>query len=159
MTTQPDINLGGNVSATKEHTVGRHYVYQRVNVLNNKALHLNDHLRIAARSFEQIYGFDPAIDERETAGRIVDLIRTVRHRARSGSIVMLCFTPQGDNDCHIAVEYERPLLEAGYTLSPLRPKAATFEYSIPFGSFPTNFALEAQDLFANDFGCARRTHR
>jgi hypothetical protein len=44
-------------------------------------------------------------------------------------------------------EFERRLLTAGYAHSALRPRAVTYDYSIPFPAFPTSFQLLAQSHF------------
>ncbi len=146
MNERPGINIGEK-SMGSIHAPGQHYVYQRIHVLKGKALHLSDHLRIVSRAFEQIYGYDPKLDEREMGASIVRYMQILRPPAHTGSTVMLCIAPQGDDDRDIAVEYERPLLEAGYSHSPLRPRAAAYEYSIPFPALPTNFQIEARSLF------------
>lgn len=128
-------------------TTGKHFVYQRVHTLGSKVLHLDGHLRIAARAFEHIYGSRPDLDERGIAAGIAGYMRMLRSPERVGNTVMLYFVPTEDGGFEILREYERPLLETGYALSPLRPRAVTFEYSIPFGAFPTNFALDARALF------------
>jgi hypothetical protein len=104
-------------------------------------------LRIASRAFEHIYGFDPALDPTEVARRVREKLHAMRHPARTGSTVILRFAPDEDRGCIMTVEYERTLLDAGYALSPLRPRAVSYEYSVPFAAFPTGFHLSARELF------------
>jgi hypothetical protein len=153
----------------------KHYVYQRINVSGGRALHLKAHLALATRAFERVYGLDPALapplapalappfapafgpalapalDERETAARIAAIVRAKHSPARTGATVMLRLAPSrdiGENEAiRMDVEFERALLEAGYAHSPLRPRAVTFEYSMPYGGMPTNFAIEAGELY------------
>lgn len=126
----------------------KHFVYQRIHTLNGKALHLADHLRIAAHAFEQIYGSRPELDERDIAARIAENLRLNRTPAHTGVTVLLRLVPVEEGGGYdLAIEYERFLLEAGYFHSALRPKAVTFEYSIPFYGFPTGFQLSARALF------------
>lgn len=125
----------------------KHFVYQRVHTLSGRAFHLGEHLVIATRAFEHIYGVRPRLDEREIAGLITKTLRSVRVPARTGATVMLRFVLSEGAGCDVACEFERVLLDAGYAHSPLRPKAATCEYSIPFPALPTNFQIEAKDLF------------
>jgi hypothetical protein len=123
-----------------------HYVYQRVHTLNGKPLHLAAHLDLAARAFEHIYcGERPGFDPGAVASRIAALLHTHRSPARGSATVMLRFSPADDE--LLSMEFERTLLDTGHTHSPLRPRAVSYEYSIPFGGFPTNFQLEARALF------------
>jgi hypothetical protein len=149
------------------------FVYQRVHVSGGRALHLADHLALAARAIERIYGVEagldaqagdgrldvPGMDEREIAARIATVVRANHALARTSATVVLRFAPQ--KECEI--EFERGLLEAGYAHSPLRPRAVTCEYSIPFVGWPTNFAIEARELFdfrvARQHGASRSVHR
>jgi hypothetical protein len=175
-----------------------HFIYQRLHTVGGKALHLAEHLAIAARAFDHIYGFRPEPDERAVATRIAETLRAAHIPPRIGATVMLRLAPQDnyeffakqiitDGDPQVArsagrkkstevitnassteprqssrsdgagkgegdnyeftIEFERRLLDAGYALSALRPKAASYEYAIPFGAFPTNFQIEAQALF------------
>lgn len=140
---------GGQITGTAaRQKMPSHFVYQRIHTLAGKALHLTQHLDLAARAFQHIYGGGrPVFDEREFAARITALLRGERSPARGSATVMLCFSPDGDGGCEVSAEYERPLLDVGYSVSSLRPKAVTYEYSIPFGAFPTGFQLSAQALF------------
>jgi hypothetical protein len=122
-----------------------HYVYQRLHAAEGAALHLADHLKIASRAFEHIYGEAPELDEGEIEARIAEILRPGRSAARTGSTVLLRLV--WEDGCRWSVAFERVLLDAGYTLSPLRPKAVSYEYSIPFSGFPTGFQLSARDLF------------
>lgn len=125
----------------------KHFVYQRVHTLSGRAFHLGEHLTIAARAFEQIYGVYTALDEREITARITDTLRSVRVSERTGATVVLRFALSESAGCDVACEFERVLLDAGYAHSPLRPKAVTYDYSIPFPALPTNFQTEAKELF------------
>lgn len=125
----------------------KHFVYQRIHALQGKVLHLADHLTIGVRAYEQIYGIRPGVDEKTLAAHIAEALRMRHSPVRTGTTMMLYFYEAGDGNHTLSVEYERQLLDAGYALSALRPKAATCEYSIPFGGFPTNFQIEAQALF------------
>ncbi len=140
-----------------------HFVYQRIHTLGGKALRLAEHLLIAARAFEHIYGFRPELDERETAAEITALLKTLRLPKGTSATVMLYLVPREDGGCEIKAEYERGLLDAGYAHSPLRPQAATFEYSIPYSGFPTGFQLSARALFDDlalrKHGAARSVRR
>ncbi len=132
------------------------FVYQRVHVAGGRALHLAEHLDIAARAIDHIYGFEPLFDEKEVAGKISG--------GRGGETVLLYFIPKdGENDCEITVESERVLLERGYTLSPLRPVAVSYDYSIPYGGWPTGFQLAARaffdDLALRQHKVTRSVHR
>ncbi len=127
--------------------VAEHFVYQRIHTLGGKAFHLAEHLRIASRAFEHIYGYMPGLEERAIASMIADTLRLARVGSRTGAVVMLCFMPTEENNFGISCEFERRLLEAGYAHSALRPRAVTYEYSIPFPAFPTGFQLSAQALF------------
>jgi hypothetical protein len=60
---------------------------------------------------------------------------------------MLYLAPRGEGGIELTVEFERVLLDAGYAWSSLRPRAVSFDYSIPFGGFPTAFQLSAKALF------------
>ncbi len=125
-----------------------HFVYQRIHTLAGKPLHLAAHLDLAARSYLHIYGGErPEFDEKAIAARIAETLRANRSPARGSATVMLLFAPGDDGRCEISVQFERVLLDAGYAVSSLRPKAVTYEYSIPFGGFPTGFQLSAQALF------------
>jgi hypothetical protein len=132
-----------------------HFVYQRVHTLGGKALHLAEHLTIASRAFEHIYGFRLDLDEKTVAAQIAEVLRHNHATARTGATAMLYFVPCEDGDHRLTAEFERGLLDAGYTHSPLRPRAQTYEYSIPFGAFPTSFQLSARTLFD---GLALREH-
>jgi hypothetical protein len=125
----------------------RHFVYQRLNVLGGKALHLAEHLALAAGAFERIYGFAPGLDEREIAARVASLVHARHSPARTSATVLLRLTPEEGGGCDIAVEFERGLLEAGYAHSALRPRGVTYEYSIPYSGLPTNFQIESAALF------------
>jgi hypothetical protein len=127
--------------------IPRHFVYQRIHVLRGEALHLADHVRIVSRAFEHIYGYDPALVAAEVATRISDCLHIARPSTRTGSTVMLYIAPDDEAGYVSTVEFDRPLLDAGYALSPLRPRAVSYEYSIPFGAFPTGFHLSARELF------------
>jgi hypothetical protein len=122
---------------------GEHYIYQRLHTLGGKALHLAEHLSVASRAFEQIYGHAPEIDEPSAAALIAETLRAHRVPSRAGATVLVVLTP----DEEPTVEFERRLLTAGYAHSALRPRAVTYEYSIPFPAFPTSFQLSAQSLF------------
>jgi hypothetical protein len=140
-----------------------HFVYQRAHTLGGKALHLAEHLRIAARAFEHIYGSRPEFDEREIAATISGFLKTLHLPARTSSTVLLYFVPREDGGCEVRHEYERSLLDAGYAHSPLRPKAVTYEYAIPYCGFPTGFQLSARALFDSvafrQHGAARSVRR
>ncbi len=140
-----------------------HFVYQRIHTLGGKALRLAEHLQIAARAFEHIYGSRPELDERETAAGITALLKTLHLPKGTSATVMLYLVPREDGGCEIKAEYERGLLDAGYAHSPLRPQAATFEYSIPYSGFPTGFQLSARALFDDlalrKHGAARSVRR
>jgi hypothetical protein len=125
----------------------RHFVYQRVHTLGGKARHLSEHLALAARTYEQIYGVKPEPDERKVAASIAETLHRKHPVAQVSATAMLYFYEAGDGSHTLTVNYERPLLETGYAHSPLRPRGVTFEYSIPFGGLPTNFQIEAQALF------------
>ena len=136
-----------------------HFVYQRIHALKGKALHLADHLRIASRAYEHIYGVGPEIDERFLAAGIAEALRKHHSASRTGATLILSFAPhddssspslrgaEGDEAIQVFIEYERSLLEAGYSHSALRPKAWSYDYAIPFGGFPTGFQLSARELF------------
>ncbi|MDR2894192.1 MAG: aminotransferase class IV [Alistipes sp.] len=131
-----------------------HFVYQRVHTLGGKALHLGTHLEIAARAFEHIYGVRPAFDERSVARRITGFLHTLRTPSRTSCTVMIYLDGSGRSEifspshpAELEIVYERQLLDAGYALSPLRPKAVSYEYSIPFGAYPTGFQLSSRTLF------------
>lgn len=125
----------------------KHYVYQRVHTLKGRALRLDDHIRVASRACEHIYGVSPAIDPKALAGQIARTLRASRSAASTGALVMIRLYETGEGGHTISVEYERPLLDAGYAHSALRPRAVSFDYGLPFGGFPTNFQIEAQALF------------
>lgn len=133
----------------------QHFVYQRIHTLRGKAFHLAEHLRIAARAFEHIYGYAPGLDQRAIAARIAACIGARRTPAHTAATVILRLAPQdtslrvteGCEAIQMEIEFERGLLEAGYTHSALRPRAVTYEYSIPFPAFPTSFQIGAQALF------------
>ncbi|MDR2882433.1 MAG: aminotransferase class IV [Alistipes sp.] len=128
-------------------TPASHFVYQRLHVLGGRALHLAEHLRIAARAFEHVYGVRPALDSGAVAARISDALRGGHHAtSRTGATVILRLAPD-DEATGISAAFERQLMEAGYYMSALRPKARSYDYSIPFGGFPTNFQLDAQAMF------------
>jgi hypothetical protein len=130
-----------------------------------RPLHLAAHLDMAVRDFEHIYGVRPPVDERAVTREIASLLRARRVPPKGSATVMLYLVPQdgyelrvtshgndegGDglqNPAKLTVEYERTLLDAGYTLSSLRPRAVSFDYSIPFGGFPTAFQLSARALY------------
>lgn len=125
-----------------------HFVYQRIHTLGGRALHLDEHLRIAARAFEHIYGSRPELDPETVAAGIADFLKMLRSPARNSATVMLYLVPREEGGgCNVTREYERGLLDAGYTLSPLRPRAVSYEYSVPFAAWPTAFQLSARALF------------
>jgi hypothetical protein len=132
-----------------------HFIYQRLHTVGGKALHLAEHLTIAARAFEHIYGFRPELDECAIATLIAETLRAVHTPPRIGATVMFRLAPgetslrgaEGEEAIQIDIDFERRLLDAGYAHSPLRPVAVTHEYSIPFGAFPTGFQLAARALF------------
>ncbi len=121
-----------------------HFVYQRLHTLGGKAFHLEEHLRIAVRALERIYGAAPEFDRNAVASLIAGTLRANRVPAHTGATVLMRFSPHDDTP---EVDFERVLLDAGYAHSPLRPKSVTYEYSIPFPAFPTNFQIEARALF------------
>lgn len=139
-----------------------HWVYQRMLVQpGGEVAQLADHLKVAGRAFEHIYGFSFDLDEAQVAGQVA---RVMRGRdGRTSSTVVLRVWPQDTDSVAFTVEYERTLMEAGYSLSALRPRAVTYEYSIPYGAFPTNFQLEAASLFDSiamrDHGAARSVRK
>ncbi len=136
-------------------TPAKHYVYQRVHTLKGRALRLDDHIRFASRAYEHIYGVSPAIDPKALADNIARTLRANHAAATTGALVMLCFFEAEEGGHTFTVDYERPLLEAGYYHSALRPRAVSYEYGLPFGGFPTNFQVEAQALYDT---LARRQH-
>jgi hypothetical protein len=144
-------------------TAASHFVYQRIHVFGGKALHLDDHLRFAARAFEHIYGYPPALDPRDISARVAGSMRTHRPEARTGSTVLLQIIPRENDGHRIAISYERPLLDAGYAHSALRPRAVSFDYGLPFGGFPTGFHLAARELFdtlaLRQYGAGRSVRR
>lgn len=131
-----------------------HWVYQRMLVMpGGEVPQLTDYLHVASRAFEHIYGFAPQLNEDEAADR---LARVMRGRdGRTSSTAMLRVWPKDSETVEFTIEYDRTLLEAGYALSGVRPRVVTYEYSIPYGAFPTNFQLEAAALFD---GLALRDH-
>ncbi len=142
-----------------------HFVYQRLHVLRGRALHLTDHLRVAARAFEHIYGVRPALDEHAVAALVADAVRGHHATSRTGATVIVRLAPgddtpslrgpSGDEAVRLSVAFERTLLDAGYAHSALRPRAVSYDYGLPFGGFPTGFQLDARELFDT---LARREH-
>ena len=140
-----------------------HFVYQRIHTLAGKSLHLDAHLDLAARAFQHIYGGPrPEFDEASIAKQITELLRTNRSPAKRSATVILRFATHDNNDTsqstslrgaagdeaiRVTLAYERLLLDVGYSLSPMRPKAVSYEYDIPFGGFPTGLQLSAAALF------------
>lgn len=143
----PPVNhRGGGLSETA--TASAHFVYQRICTLAGKPLHLTAHLRLAARAFEHIYGGDrPVLDEKTIAAQIAESLRTGRSSSRGSATVMLFLSPDSDGDPVVSTEFERTLIEPAPSHSPLRPRAVTYEYSIPYSAFPTGFQLSAKALF------------
>ncbi|MDR2890217.1 MAG: hypothetical protein LBV18_01210 [Alistipes sp.] len=85
------------------------YIYQKVHTLAGVALHLADHLDIAARAYHEIFGdngscsgsFDeknrPCFDEKtekEIAARIAEVLRDARSPSRGSAVVTLRFAAQ-----------------------------------------------------------------
>jgi hypothetical protein len=124
-----------------------HFVYQRIHVLGGAALRLTDHLRVAARACEHIYGGRPELDDREVASRIAGVLGPGHPGSGPGTGATVILRLVWNDGYEAEVEFERGLLEAGYSLSPLRPRTVSYEYSIPFSGFPTGFHLSARDLF------------
>lgn len=123
-----------------------HYVYQRIHTLGGRPMHLAEHLDFAARAFRYIYGTQPLFDEKAVADDIAGLLGANRYPPRGSTTVLLCFFPHGENFDMMAM-CERPLLEKDYSVSSLRPKAVSYEYSIPYSAFPTGFQLSAARLY------------
>jgi hypothetical protein len=142
-----------------------HFVFQRVHVRNGKALHLSAHLDITARAFEHIYGFRPDFDEKTVAEVLKreHLRRANRLSTQTDSVATICFAPKEGGGCDVAWRDDRMLLEPGYAHSPLRPKAATYDYSIPFGGLSTSFQLAARALYDTlalaSYGATRSVRR
>jgi hypothetical protein len=155
--------MGDNGTTREGATDFKHFVYQHINTLDGKAPHLALHLGLAAGAFERIYGFEPTLDQREIAAQIARVVRENHAGARTSAIVTLRIAPAAtaapapaatsapsasdDDTLRLQIEFNRGLLEAGYSHSPLRPRGATFDYDIPFNSLPTNLGLAARDLF------------
>jgi hypothetical protein len=137
----------GGGSSGRRFVLPRHYIFQRLHVIEGQPLHLPEHLEFAAHSFSTIYGRRPRLGASSVHEVISDLVRRRYIATRTGCTMMLYFIPDDEYGCRVEVEYERPLLEAGYAHSALRPHALSFEYSLPFGSLPTAFQLSARELF------------
>ncbi len=130
-------------------SLAAHFVYQRIHTLAGKPLHFAEHLDIAARAFDHIYGARPALDEAKIAAEISAKLRAAHYTPKGSATMLFCLAPDGPNNDkpQITITPERQLLDTGYTHSSLRPMAITYEYSIPFSSFPTGFQLSATSLF------------
>lgn len=143
------VSGGGNASRQDVVDVVQHFVCQRVNVSGGVPLHLAEHLGIATRAFEHIYGVRTRLDERAIEAQITHAVRVNHYPAKTAAIVQLRFLPDDGDLGRPIVEavFERSLLDAGYAHSSLRPRGATFEYSVPYADLPTNFQLSAAALF------------
>ena len=150
-----------------------HYVYQRVHTTAGKTMHLAEHLDIAWRTFHYIYGTRQEIDENTVAAQIAQVLRVNRYPARGSAVAMLCFFPRdtavggrnaddGSAGYDLMAMCERPLIEKGYAVSSLRPRAVSYEYQIPYSAFPTGFRLSAarmHDMLALEHGATRSVRR
>jgi hypothetical protein len=125
-----------------------HYIYQHIHTLAGKPLHLGTHLDLAARAFQHIYGGEkPPLYENVVTTQIAEILRSNHAPTHGSAVVTLRLAPSDFAAFITEIEYERTLLDTGYAVSSLRPTAASYEYSIPFGGFPTGFQLSAAALF------------
>ncbi len=161
------ISWNGRIIAPQElemplpELLAAHYVYQRVHTLAGRTLHLAAHLDMAVCAFQYIYGVRPDLNENSIAEQIAGTLRTNRYPSHGSATVLLCLFPR-EESCDFMVMCERPLIDKGYTVSSLRPRAASYEYDIPYSSFPTGFQLSAarmHDMLALEHGATRSVRR
>ena len=157
MTHQDAISFNGeiifptDIGLTLRQLMTGTYVYCDLNVCNRQPLDFYTHLRNAEQTYTLMYGKTIQLTESLLAQHIDELLHFNRYPS-SGSIhVELYILPNGST----LIICGDILIDEGYALRGIRPRALLTQYELPFEGHATSFSKSAQtmnDKFAKNEG-------
>ena len=117
------------------------YIYQPIHTLEHRPLHLGAHLEIAGRSYRELYGSDPTLEEEEVRNEIEKMLEEKRYPRISNLVTLYLFPPAKPWEAPVRlITCVESMLYKGYVLWHTRPQAVIRAYDYPDGGHPTALA-------------------
>jgi len=145
------IGVFGEFPSDVEALFSSNYIYQQIHTLGHRPLHLAAHLEIAERSYQKLYGGDPALNEETVYGEIEETLAANRYPHISNLVTLYLFPPAKPEGTPVRlVVCTEPMLYKGYVLWHTRPRAVLRAYDYLGAGHSTALARISHRHVAND---------
>lgn len=142
---------------------GVSYLYQTINTVNHKPMHLGLHLELLSEAWSKLYGSQVELDDATVSDEITLLLKENRF-PRGGNIVDVILIPDEKGKARILIANPKNTIYQGYALGAMRLKCIITNYELPFENYHTALsrsAAEFVDSYARrqGFNAALRANR
>ena len=121
------------------------YIRQDIQVAGRRPMHLNEHLALIRRSFETLYGIRPQLPPATVAAWCTELLDLNGYPDSSIRISILAAPYRSDGQIRLRTTLiaREIMLETGYHIRAIRPRAVIEHYGLPYPSLPFSAAFES----------------